>query len=76
MFATHWCGNMSAARHQGYQWLKINVDARRTITIVFFEPQIFTDLTDVCYASVRQGVRSNIIFNHLISLFRSSRVAY
>ena len=32
-----------AARHQdnqGYQWLKINVDARRAITIVYFEPQI------------------------------------
>ena len=30
--------------------VKINVDARRAITIIFFEPQIFTDFTDVCYA--------------------------
>ena len=26
--------------NQGYQWLKINVDARRAITIVYFKPQI------------------------------------
>lgn len=26
------------------------------------------DFTDVCYASVRKGARSNIIFNHLRSL--------
>ena len=39
MFATHRGGNMSAARHQGnqgYQWLKINVDARRALSIIFF----------------------------------------
>ena len=38
MFATHRDGYVRAARHQGnqgYQWLKINVDARRAITIIF-----------------------------------------
>ena len=36
--------------NQGYQWFKKNVDARIAISIVFFEPQIFTDFTDFCYA--------------------------
>ena len=38
MFATHRSWYVHTARHQGnqgYQWLKINCNARRAITIIF-----------------------------------------
>ena len=57
IFATHRYGNMSAARYQGnqgYQWLKINVDARRALSIIFLNLRFL--LIELIFATRRGGV--------------------
>ena len=53
--------------------VKINDDARRAITIVFFEPQIFTDLTDLLLRIVEEGCAEQYHFQSLQKISVSIR---
>ncbi|MBS7348340.1 MAG: hypothetical protein KIG61_08035, partial [Muribaculaceae bacterium] len=41
------------ARHQGHQWLKINVDARRALSIIFLNLRFL--LIELIFATHRGG---------------------